>query len=89
MSERRSASMRQKRIVVKRVKAVTKLPTALCATLLAAGTAPAANAGELEVHASEGAWARHAERYDGHGNGIKIHYWLAVSEVEYGARGRS
>ena len=37
--------------------------------------------------AIEGAWANHAASYYGHGNCIKIHYWLSVSEIEYGSRG--
>lgn len=37
--------------------------------------------------AIEGAWSAHAASYYGHGNCIKIHYWLSVSEIEYGSRG--
>lgn len=35
----------------------------------------------------EGSWAAYAGNYYSHGNCIKIHYWLTVSEIEYGSEG--
>lgn len=37
--------------------------------------------------AIEGAWSTRPAKYYGHGNCIKIHYWLSVSEIDYGSRG--
>ena len=37
--------------------------------------------------AIEGAWSAHAASYYSHGNCMKVHYWLTVSEVKYGDRG--
>lgn len=44
---------------------------------------PLATAGTL----IEGSWAAAASSYYGHGNRIKIHYWLDPTEVEYGSNG--
>lgn len=44
---------------------------------------PLATAGNL----IEGSWAAAASSYYGHGNCIKIHYWLDPDEVEYGSDG--
>ncbi|WP_147392844.1 hypothetical protein [Actinomyces sp. 2119] len=37
--------------------------------------------------AIEGNWAAHAASYYSHGNCIKVHYWLTVSEIKRGSRG--
>lgn len=37
--------------------------------------------------AIEAGWSNYASKYYNRGNCIKIHYWMAVSEVKYGEKG--